>query len=82
MTHSSPPKSIDYGRSTLLSICGTMADVIININNGPEIEEEIRAHIWDGYHKALKENKGKIRSTGLGLTIVKYMLDMHGFSYG
>lgn len=51
-------------------------------NNGPEIEEEIRAHIWDGYHKALKENKGKIRSTGLGLTIVKYMLDMHGFSYG
>ena len=51
-------------------------------NNGPEIEEEQRKRIWDGYHQVQKENKGKIRSTGLGLTIVKYMLDMHGFSYG
>lgn len=51
-------------------------------NNGPEIEEEQRKRIWDGYHRVQKENKGKIRSTGLGLTIVKYMLDMHGFSYG
>lgn len=51
-------------------------------NNGPEIEEKIRKHIWDGYHKPQKENKGKIRSTGLGLTIVKYMLDLHGFTYG
>lgn len=51
-------------------------------NNGPEIEEEQRKRIWDGYHQVQKENKSKIRSTGLGLTIVKYMLDMHGFSYG
>lgn len=51
-------------------------------NNGPEIEEAQRKRIWDGYHQVQKENKGKIRSTGLGLTIVKYMLDMHGFSYG
>lgn len=51
-------------------------------NNGPEIEEEQRKRIWDGYHRVQKENKGKIRSTGLGLTIVKYLLDMHGFSYG
>lgn len=51
-------------------------------NNGPEIEEEQRKQIWDGYHQVRKENKEKIRSTGLGLTIVKYMLDMHGFSYG
>lgn len=57
--------------------------VILRIyNNGPEIEEKIRKHIWDGYHKPQKENKGKIRSTGLGLTIVKYMLDLHGFTYG
>lgn len=51
-------------------------------NNGPEIEEEQRKRIWDGYHQVQTEHKEKIRSTGLGLTIVKYMLDLHGFSYG
>lgn len=57
--------------------------ILVHIyNNGPEIPEEIRTHIWDGYHKVQKENKSKIRSTGLGLTIVKYMMDLHGFSYG
>ena len=51
-------------------------------NDGPEIEENIRMHIWDGFYTVQKENKSGIRSTGLGLTIVKHMMEMHGFSYG
>lgn len=51
-------------------------------NNGPEIPEALRKHIWDGYQKVQREDKSRIRSTGLGLTIVKYMLDLHGFKYG
>ena len=41
-------------------------------NNGPTIPEHIREHIWDGYQQVQKTNKNRIRSTGLGLTIVKY----------
>lgn len=51
-------------------------------NNGPTIPEHIREHIWDGYQQVQKTNKSRIRSTGLGLTIVKYMLDLHKYKYG
>lgn len=51
-------------------------------NNGPAIDERVREHIWDGYYQASEENKSMLRNTGLGLTIVKYILEMHGFEYG
>lgn len=51
-------------------------------NDGPQIQEETRKTIWDGFYQIQKENRSTIRSTGLGLTIVKYMLEMHGFTYG
>lgn len=59
---------------------GKMRFVVFN--DGPAIDEETKKTIWDGYHKVQQENKSSIRSTGLGLTIVKYMLELHGFSYG
>ena len=51
-------------------------------NNGPFIDERVRKHIWDGYYQTSEENKSMLRNTGLGLTIVKYILEMHGFGYG
>lgn len=51
-------------------------------NNGPFIDERVRKHIWDGYYKTSEDNKSMLRNTGLGLTIVKYILEMHGFGYG
>lgn len=51
-------------------------------NNGPFIDERVRRHIWDGYYQTSEENTSVLRNTGLGLTIVKYILEMHGFGYG
>ena len=51
-------------------------------NNGPFIDERVRKHIWDGYYQTSEENKSMLRNTGLGLTIVKYILEMHDFGYG
>ena len=51
-------------------------------NNGPKIEEEIRKHIWDGYYHTNEDNTKRLRSTGLGLTIVKHLLELHKFGFG
>ena len=51
-------------------------------NNGPFIDERVRKHIWAGYYQTSEENKSMLRNTGLGLTIVKYILEMHDFGYG
>lgn len=51
-------------------------------NNGPKIPEEIRSHIWDGYYQTNEDNTKRLRSTGLGLTIVKHLLELHKFGYG
>lgn len=51
-------------------------------NNGARIPEKVRKHIWDGYYHASEEAGMMLRSTGLGLTIVRHILDLHGFSYG
>ena len=38
--------------------------------------------IWDRYYKANSPHKRAVVGTGLGLNIVRTILDMHGFKYG
>ena len=52
------------------------------IDTGKGIKEEEIPYIWDKYYKNDKNHKRNVVSTGLGLSIVKQILELHNFEYG
>jgi len=67
--------------------------VIINIINkdgikveitdtGKGIKKEDIPHIWDKYFHSKKKHKRNLVGTGIGLSIVKNILESHNFEYG
>lgn len=52
------------------------------IDNGIGIKKEDLQHIWSRYYKAADSFKRPNTGSGLGLSIVKNILDIHGFDYG
>ena len=61
-----------------------MSDRIrVNItDNGEGILEEEVPYIWERFHKIDKSGKRTVAGTGLGLTIVKNILDAHQAQFG
>lgn len=51
-------------------------------DNGTGIPEEDIPHIWDRFYKVDKSRKRDNSGTGLGMSIVKNILDAHNFKYG
>lgn len=51
-------------------------------DTGEGIEQEKLPYIWDRYYKVDKEHKRAAVGSGLGLSIVKGILDMHSARYG
>lgn len=52
------------------------------IDTGKGIKKEEISYIWDKYYKNEKKHRRNIVSTGLGLSIVKEILNKHNFEYG
>ena len=52
------------------------------IDTGKGIKEEEIPYIWDKYYKNDKNHQRSFVSTGLGLSIVKEILNKHNFAYG
>lgn len=52
------------------------------IDNGIGIKKEDLSHIWNRYYRASKSFKRTTSGSGLGLSIVKNILDKHGANYG
>ena len=52
------------------------------IDTGKGIKKEEIPYIWDKYYKNDKNHKRNVVSTGLGLSIVKEILNKHNFEYG
>lgn len=51
-------------------------------DTGKGIEEEELAHIWDRYYRSKDSHLRPVKGTGLGLNIVKAILQKHGFNFG
>lgn len=51
-------------------------------DKGEGISEDNLPHIWDRYYKIDKNHKRAVTGSGLGLSIVKKIIELHGGSYG
>lgn len=51
-------------------------------DTGAGIKEEELSEIWDRYYRSSTAHKRPVKSTGLGLSIVKTVLQKHGFAFG
>jgi len=52
------------------------------IDYGEGIAEADLPFIWDRYYKSVKAHKRAVTGSGLGLSIVKKIIDIHGGKYG
>lgn len=51
-------------------------------DTGKGISEEELQHIWDRYYRSKDAHTRPVKGTGLGLNIVKYILQSHSFDFG
>ena len=51
-------------------------------DTGKGIDEEERQHIWERYYRSKDSHTRPVKGTGLGLNIVKIILDAHAFNFG
>jgi signal transduction histidine kinase len=63
---------VDYNKTVRVSVS----------DNGEGIAPENIEFIWDRYYKVDKEHRRAAAGSGLGLSIVKSILDLHGMKYG
>lgn len=58
-------------------------DVLVEVKDtGVGIDEDILPFIWEKYYHSNKKHKRNKIGTGIGLSIVKNILEIHGFEYG
>lgn len=51
-------------------------------DTGKGISEEELSHIWERYYRSKDSHLRPVKGTGLGLNIVKVILQKHGFDFG
>ncbi len=70
------------GETITVSLEDTAQGFLVRVvNPGEPIPEEERALIWERYQRSQHQG-GRRQGTGIGLSIVKTVLDAHGMSYG
>ncbi len=78
--------ALNYSKnSKVIKIIQEVKDdmVIIKVQDyGVGIKEEDLQYIWDRYYRIDKSHQRSSQGSGLGLSIVKSILDYHNFEYG
>jgi len=78
--------AINYtGADKKVTVRQTAADGIVRVeieDTGEGIPADKLPYIWDRYYRVEKTHKRATVGSGLGLSIVKAALDMHGAKYG
>ena len=78
--------AVNYsGDSRAVSVAQTVSADCVRISvqdNGDGITEAELPFIWDRYYKSGKRHKRAVTGSGLGLSIVKKIIEMHSGCYG
>ena len=77
--------AINYTGDDNKVIVNVLVDKNIRVeikDTGKGIKKEDLPHIWDKYYHSKKEHKRNVIGTGIGLSIVKTILESHNFKYG
>ena len=70
-------------KKVIINVTKNKKDYLVEIiDTGKGIKEEELPYIWDKYYKNDKKHRRDVVSTGLGLSIVKQILEHHNFEYG
>ncbi len=77
VNYTGPDKRIDL----MLADHGDRVRVLV-ADTGPGIATEDRTHIWDRYYKVDKVHQRAVTGSGLGLSIVRSIMDLHGMACG
>jgi len=65
-----------------VSLTGGTEPVFSVKNSGEPIDEEDIKYIWERFYHTDKNGRRRTTGTGIGLSIVREILEIHGFSYG
>lgn len=77
--------AINYTGDDNRVIINVLVDKNIRVeikDTGKGIKKEDLPHIWDKYYHSKKKHKRNVIGTGIGLSIVKTILESHNFKYG
>ena len=77
--------AINYTGDDNKVIVNVLVDKNIRVeikDTGKGIKKEDLPHIWDKYYHSKKKHKRNVIGTGIGLSIVKTILESHNFKYG
>ena len=74
---------VNEGGSIFVSVSGDSGKILVKvINTGSHIPEAEMDHIWDKFYKVDKAHARSYGGSGIGLSIVKAVMDAHGQRYG
>ena len=65
-----------------ISLSGGINPVFSVKNSGQPIDKEDIEHIWERFYHTDKDGRRRTTGTGIGLSIVREILEIHGFEYG
>ena len=77
--------AINYTGSDNKIIINVILDDKVRVeikDTGHGISKDDLPHIWEKYYHSKKKHKRNVIGTGIGLSIVKTILESHGFKYG
>ncbi|MEY8764025.1 MULTISPECIES: HAMP domain-containing sensor histidine kinase [Clostridium] len=76
-------KNTEKGGNIIFAIADRKDKIIVSVENtGKNIPVEDITKIWNNFYKIDKSRNRKLGGTGIGLAIVKNILELHGFEYG
>ncbi|HUQ19591.1 MAG TPA: HAMP domain-containing sensor histidine kinase [Gemmatimonadaceae bacterium] len=67
------------GQTVTVSLIGTETSVEVTVEDrGPGVPRSEREHIWEPYYRVARESDASVGGSGIGLSIVRELVLMHG----